>query len=84
MVRRISEIGLDMTEPEGAFYVFPRTDRFGMTSAEFCTRLIKEAGVGGTPGQCFGDDRFIRFSYAASDDMLAEAMNRLERFIRSL
>ena len=84
MVRRISEIGLDMTEPEGAFYVFPRTDRFGMTSAEFCTRLINEAGVGGTPGQCFGDDRFIRFSYAASDDMLAEAMNRLERFIRSL
>jgi len=84
MVRRISEIGLDMTEPEGAFYVFPRTDRFGMTSAEFCTRLINEAGVGGTPGQCFGDDRFIRFSYAASDHMLAEAMNRLERFIRSL
>ncbi len=84
MVRRIREIGLDLVVPEGAFYVFPGIDRFGMSSEEFCTRLIKEAGVGATPGQCFGDDRFIRFSYAASDDMLAEAMNRLERFIRSL
>ncbi len=84
ITKRIREIGLDMVEPDGAFYAFPDISRFGMTSTEFCTRLIREAGVAGTPGQCFGDDRFIRFSYAASDEMLAEAMNRLETFVRSL
>lgn len=81
---RIREIGLEMVEPEGAFYAFPKIGRFGMTSAEFCTRLIREGGVAGTPGQCFGDDRFIRFSYAASDEVLTEAMNRLETFVKSL
>ena len=84
ITRRIREIGLEMVEPDGAFYAFPKIDRFGMTSTEFCTRLIREAGVAGTPGQCFGDDRFIRFSYAASDEMLTEAMNRLETFVKSL
>ncbi|MBQ9046707.1 MAG: aminotransferase class I/II-fold pyridoxal phosphate-dependent enzyme [Solobacterium sp.] len=84
IVKRIQEIGLPLTEPDGAFYVFPRIDEFGLSSTDFCRRMIKEAGLAATPGACFGDDRFIRFSYAASDEDLKNAMERLEMFIGEL
>ncbi len=69
--------GVTCAEPMGAFYAFPRFD----TEDDFALtmRLIEEAGVAGTPGSAFGEagKGHIRFSYAASEDTLQEAMRRL-------
>jgi len=82
--RRLQEMGLTFPEPQGAFYLFPEIRSFGMTADEFCTRLIKEAGVAAVPGSCFGTEGFIRISYCYSDAELAEGLNRLEKFIEAL
>ena len=83
-LKRLSEIGLEVCRPEGAFYLFPSIEKFGMDSATFCTRMIHEAGLAATPGFCFGSDRHIRLTYCYSDEQLAEGLNRLEKFVRSL
>ena len=81
---RLSSMGLPCPAPEGAFYAFPDISRFGMTSDEFCTRMIREAGVAAVPGSCFGAEGYIRLSYCYSDGELEEGLNRLEAFIRRL
>ena len=81
---RLREIGLDVVEPDGAFYVFPSIEKFGMPSEEFCTRLIAEAGVALVPGSCFAAEGFVRLSYCCSMENLEEGLSRLERFVRSL
>lgn len=83
-LKRLEEIGLQVRRPEGAFYLFPSIEPFGMDSAAFCTRMIREAGLAATPGFCFGSDRHIRLTYCYSDEQLTEGLNRLERFVRSL
>ncbi|MBO6001312.1 MAG: aminotransferase class I/II-fold pyridoxal phosphate-dependent enzyme, partial [Spirochaetales bacterium] len=60
MLGRLKNMGLDLPEPQGAFYIFPSIRRFGLDSATFCTRMIKEAGLAATPGFCFGSDDHIR------------------------
>lgn len=84
VIRRLEEIGMEVSVPEGAFYVFPSIEKYGLTSSEFCTRLIKEAKVAATPGFCFGSDKHIRLSYCCSDEDLAEGINRIEKFVQSL
>lgn len=84
MLRRLREMGLETAEPQGAFYAFPSVEQFGMPSAEFCRRMIREAGLAAVPGFCFGGEGHIRLSYCYSDDALAEGLDRLERFVRSL
>jgi len=81
---RLRKMGLNFPEPEGAFYVFVDIRKFGLDSAEFCTRMIREAGVAAVPGSCFGTEGFIRISYCYSDAELAEGLNRLEKFIEAL
>ncbi len=67
--------------PEGAFYLFLRVDSdFGAAtpgSSEWCSRVIEEKGVALVPGSAFGDDRYVRLSYATSDSRLEEAIRRL-------
>ncbi len=82
--RRLDAMGLSYPAPEGAFYVFPDVSRFGMGSEEFCTRLIREAGLAAVPGSCFGAEGYIRLSYCNSEDELEEGLNRLEAFIQRL
>lgn len=84
MLRRLEAMGLEVQEPEGAFYVFPSIEKFGLSSADFCTRMIREVGLAATPGFCFGSDRHIRLTYCYSDGELREGLDRLERFIHSL
>ena len=81
---RLDEMGLTYPQPRGAFYAFPNIEKFGLSSEEFCTRMIQEAGVAAVPGSCFGAEGYIRLSFACSDGDLAEGMNRLAAFIRSL
>ena len=81
---RLRAMGLSFPEPEGAFYVFPNIERFGLTSADFCTRMIKEAKVATVPGSCFGGEGHIRISYCCSDENLKKGLDRMEAFLKTL
>ena len=84
VMRRLDAMGLSYPAPMGAFYVFPDISRFGLSSDEFCTRLIREAGVAAVPGSCFGAEGYIRLSYCNSREELEAGLDRLESFIRQL
>ncbi|MBE5828959.1 MAG: aminotransferase class I/II-fold pyridoxal phosphate-dependent enzyme [Butyrivibrio sp.] len=86
LLNEFERIGLPCFEPYGAFYVFPCIKKFGMSSDEFCTRLLKEEKLAVVPGTAFGDcgEGYIRVSYAYSLENLKAAMERLERFISKL
>lgn len=84
VLARLEAMGLDMTEPLGAFYVFPSIEKFGLPSAEFCRRMIREAGLAATPGDCFGADGYIRLTYCYGDEALQTGFDRLEQFISTL
>lgn len=79
-------MGLDCFEPFGAFYVFPNISRFGMSSDEFCERLLREERLAVVPGSAFGDsgEGFLRISYAYSTENIELALARLKRFIEKL
>ncbi len=81
---RLRDMGLSFPEPEGAFYVFADIRQFGMDSATFCTRMIREAAVAAVPGSCFGSEGYIRLSYCCSDEDLQKGMDRMEGFIQTL
>ena len=86
LMNEFKRMGLDCFEPYGAFYVFPSIKKYGMTSEEFCTRLLKEKKVAVVPGTAFGDcgEGFVRISYAYSIDNLKTALGRIEEFISGL
>jgi aminotransferase len=86
IVNRLRGMGLDCFEPEGAFYVFPSIKRFGISSDEFATELIKAEKVAVVPGTAFGScgEGFLRISYAYSIENLKIALDRIERFISTL
>ena len=86
LLNEFKRIGLPCFEPYGAFYVFPCIKKFGMTSDDFCTRLLKEEKLAVVPGTAFGDcgEGYIRISYAYSLENLKAAMERLENFISRL
>ena len=86
LLSRLEEIGMPCFRPEGAFYVFPKISHFGMSSEEFANRLLFEEKVALVPGTAFGDcgEGFLRISYAYSLERLREAMDRIERFVKSL
>lgn len=86
LVDRLNKMGLSCYQPQGAFYVFPNIRSTGLTSEEFCERLLKQKQVAVIPGNAFGDcgEGFIRISYSFSLKHIMEAMNRLEEFLKEL
>ena len=84
MLSRLREMGLEVPEPEGAFYMFPSIRKFGLDSSTFCRRMIEEVGLAATPGFCFGSDEHIRLTYCYSDTELRQGLDRLESFISKL
>ncbi len=86
LLNAFQEMNLDCFEPQGAFYMFPSIKRFGMTSEEFATRLLREEKVAVVPGTAFGDcgEGFLRVSYAYSLKSLKEALSRIKRFVDRL
>jgi aminotransferase len=82
--QRLKAMGLSFPEPDGAFYVFVDIAKFGMDSATFCTRMIREGHLAAVPGACFGADDYIRLSYCYSDEELKTGLDRLEAFIATL
>jgi aspartate aminotransferase len=85
VVQRLAERlpGATCVAPEGAFYLFFRADRWyddqRPDSIALCTALLEEAEVALVPGAAFGDDRYVRLSFAASRDQLEAAFDRLGR-----
>ena len=86
LLNAFQEMGIECFEPFGAFYMFPSIKKFGMSSDEFATRLLKEEKIAVVPGTAFGEcgEGFLRISYAYSLEDLKEAIGRLERFIGRL
>ena len=86
MVTALNEMGLTCFEPRGAFYVFPSITSTGLTSEEFCTRLLERQHVACVPGTAFGDsgEGHIRCSYATSIENLNEALSRIRQFLAEL
>jgi aspartate aminotransferase len=80
--------GIECGLPEGAFYAFPRiSGLFGgriKSSDDFSSQLLEEVKVAVVPGSAFGDDSYVRISYAASMDKIVEGMDRIDRFCTSL
>ncbi|MGI6453787.1 MAG: aminotransferase class I/II-fold pyridoxal phosphate-dependent enzyme [Syntrophomonadaceae bacterium] len=83
MLSGFSEIGLECFEPRGAFYCFPQITSSGMSSEEFCEKLLIENKVAAVPGTAFGScgEGFIRCCYAASVNNIEEAINRMGEFL---
>ncbi len=86
LMHEFEEMGLPCFEALGAFYLFPCIRKFGLSSDEFCTRLLKEEKLAVVPGTAFGDcgEGFIRISYAYSLEDLKKAMERMRKFIAKL
>ncbi|MBQ8494319.1 MAG: aminotransferase class I/II-fold pyridoxal phosphate-dependent enzyme [Clostridia bacterium] len=77
------KIGMPCFEPEGAFYVFPSVEITGLSSEEFCRRLLNEKRVAVVPGTAFGacGEGFLRVSYCYSVKHIQEALKRIDEFL---
>lgn len=86
IVDTFNSIGMPCFEPEGAFYVFPSIQKTGLSSEEFCEKLLYSEHVAVVPGNAFGPcgEGFVRVSYSYSLKHINEALKRIERFLASL
>ncbi len=86
IVDGLNQMGLKCFEPEGAFYVFPSVKSTGLTSAEFCEKLIYGKRVAVVPGDAFGQSGqgFVRISYCYSVKHITEALERIQAFLQEL
>ena len=84
VVKALNEMGLTCFEPRGAFYVFPSIQISGLSSEEFCERLLHEKEIAIVPGDAFGSsgEGFARISYAYSVEHLETAMRRIRAFLQ--
>ncbi len=80
--------GVEFVDPLGAFYFFFRVDAFfdaSMTgSVDFCERLLADQGVALVPGEAFGDSRWVRLSFAAAEEDIKQALDRIVTFTSKL
>ena len=86
MVGGFQQMGLSCFEPHGAFYVFPCIKSTGLSSEEFCMRLIESKHVAVVPGTAFGKcgEGFVRVSYSYSLTHISEALGRIEEFLQEI
>ncbi len=86
IVGGFNKLGLSCREPKGAFYAFPCIRSTGMSSEEFCEKLLYSEKVAVVPGTAFGEsgEGFVRASYCYSTEHIMEALHRIERFLDHL
>ena len=86
IVNGFNTIGLPTFEPQGAFYAFPHVGHLGLSSEQFCERLLTDAQVAVVPGDAFGPSGagYVRACYATAMDKIEEALERVERFVRHI
>ena len=84
VVKALNEMGLTCFEPRGAFYAFPCIKSTGMSSQDFCTKLLEQKHVAIIPGDAFGasGEGYARISYAYSVEHLKEALRRIREFLQ--
>jgi aspartate aminotransferase len=76
--------GISCVNAKGAFYLFPNISKLGLTSTDFCAKLLEQEKVAAVPGIAFGTDEYIRISYATSMANLEKGLERIEKFARTL
>ena len=76
--------GVSCLLAEGAFYLFPNIQSFGLKDLDFCNRLLDQEKVAAVPGSAFGAEGYLRLSYATSDEIIKKGVDRLARFCASL
>ena len=86
VISELRNIGLEVNEPKGAFYVFPSIKKFNMSSEEFCLKLLNEEKIACVPGSSFGigGEGYIRISYCYSMEELKKALLGLKKFINKI
>jgi len=84
VVERLNQMNLEFPMPEGAFYVLISIEKFGLSSWEFCERLVHAEAVALVPGICFDADSHVRISYCVSMETLSAGLDGLERFVATL
>ena len=86
IVKGFNELGLTCREPKGAFYAFPSIKSTGMTSDEFCEKLLYSKKVAIVPGTAFGEsgEGFVRASYCYSIEHIKEALLRIGEFLKEI
>ncbi len=86
LLKGLADIGLECFEPEGAFYAFPNIGKYGLSSDEFCEKLLYDEHCAIVPGTAFGasGEGFARISYAYSVDHICKALERLDAFLKKL
>ena len=84
VVKSFNDMGLTCFEPRGAFYAFPCIKSTGMSSQDFCTKLLEQKHVAIIPGDAFGasGEGYARISYAYSVEHLKEALKRIREFLQ--
>ena len=86
IVNGFNKLGLTCREPKGAFYAFPSIKSTGLSSEEFCERLLEQKRVAVVPGTAFGKggEGFVRASYCYSPEHIIKALERIGEFINEL
>ena len=86
IVNGFNKIGLKCFEPLGAFYIFPSIKSTGLSSDEFCEKLLFSKKVAVVPGSAFGTsgEGFIRVSYCYSVEHIKKALSRIEEFLKEI
>ncbi|WP_312471606.1 aminotransferase A [Neobacillus sp.] len=84
--KRLLSIGMEVSKPQGAFYIFPSIKHTNKLSAEFALELLENAGVAVVPGDVFSKagEGYIRISFANDMKLLEEGMNRIEQYVNSI
>jgi aspartate aminotransferase len=76
--------GVSCVNAKGAFYLFPNISKLGLTSSDFCARLLEQEKVAAVPGVAFGADQYLRISYATSMANIEKGLDRMEKFVKAL
>lgn len=86
VVKSLRRMGLEVVQPDGAFYVFPSVAPCGLSAQEFATQLLYKGRVAVVPGNAFSayGEGYVRISYAYSMAQLEIAMERLSIFLRNV
>jgi len=83
-VKLVNEIdGLSVTKPDGAFYLFINISNISNDSMEFSKQLLEQVGVAVVPGVAFGLEGYLRMSFATSEDIIKDGINRIKKFIEN-
>ena len=83
--KRLNAIpGITCVNAKGAFYLFPNISKLGLSSSDFCARLLDQEKVAAVPGIAFGADQYLRISYATSLANIEKGLDRLEKFANTL